>query len=83
MTAVAITLTEEQIELQAQARQFAEREIKPIAAHRDRIQDPLQTFPWEVWRKGAQLGLRTLPLPPEYGGRGIDVLTHCVILEEL
>jgi alkylation response protein AidB-like acyl-CoA dehydrogenase len=83
MTAVAITLSEEQLELQAQVRAFAEEEIKPISAERDRIVDPLQTFPWDVWRRGSRMGLRTLPMPPEYGGREIDVLTHCVLLEEL
>jgi len=83
MTSAAITLTAEQRELQALAREFAQKEIAPIAADRDRIADPSQAFPWDVWRRGAQLGLRTLPMPPEHGGRDIDVLTHCILMEEL
>ena len=83
MTAVCIELSDEQRDLQALARRFAEEEIRPIAAERDQIADPREAFPWDAWRKGAKLGLRTLPMPPEHGGVGIDVLTHCVVLEEL
>jgi alkylation response protein AidB-like acyl-CoA dehydrogenase len=83
MVLAAVTLTDEQLELQSLARDFAQSEITPIAAERDRIVDPLEAFPWETWRKGAALGLRTLALPPEHGGRGMDILTHCVVLEEL
>lgn len=83
MTAAVITLTPEQRELRARIRAFAEQEIKPIAAERDRIDDPIKTFPWEVWRKASRQGLRILSMPPKYGGIGMDVLTHNVVLEEI
>ncbi|MCC7105621.1 MAG: acyl-CoA/acyl-ACP dehydrogenase [Chloroflexi bacterium] len=80
---VAITLNDQQLQLQARARSFAEREIRPISAERDRIDDPLECFPWDVWRSGSRQGLRTPALPRELGGEDMDVLSHCVALEEL
>lgn len=83
MSAVTVSLSQEHLELQTLARTFAEQEIRPISRERDRIDDPLETFPWEVWRKASKLGLRTPAIPRELGGKGMDVLGHCVALEEL
>ena len=80
---VAVTLSPELVALQAKVRAFAEQEIAPISAERDRLDDPLAPFPWEVWRKASRLGLRTLPMPAEYGGIAMDHITHTVLLEEL
>src|SRR6202011_2336928 len=80
---VAIRLSDETIALKDGVREFAEREVRPVARERDLIADPLEAFPWDAWRKASQEGLRTLALPAEFGGIGMDVLTHCVILEEL
>ncbi|MEE9256504.1 MAG: acyl-CoA dehydrogenase family protein [bacterium] len=76
-------LTEQQIALQNLAREFAEKKIRPIAQERDRIADPAARFPWEVVEEGSRLGLRTLALPEEMGGAGADVLTLCLVGEEL
>ena len=76
-------LTDEQIALQKLAHDFAEREIRPIAHEQEKIADPALRFPWEVVEKGSRLGLRTLALPEEMGGAGADVLTLCLVGEEL
>ncbi len=77
------TLTEEQLALRRLAHEFAEREIRPIAGEKDRIQDPAMCMDWDVIRKGSKLGLRTLTIPEEYGGGGVDTLTIVVVGEEL
>ncbi|MED5580119.1 MAG: acyl-CoA dehydrogenase family protein [Nitrospinota bacterium] len=76
-------LTEEQKALVDLARDFAEKEIRPVAKELDKEPDPLKRFPWDVLEKGSKLGLRTLALPTELGGAGADVLTLCLVGEEL
>jgi alkylation response protein AidB-like acyl-CoA dehydrogenase len=78
--------TEEQISLQQLCKDFALKEIKPVAKELDKIADPHELhkkFPWEIIRKGSRLGLRTAALPKENGGLGIGILTHLLMLEEL
>jgi alkylation response protein AidB-like acyl-CoA dehydrogenase len=52
------SLTEEQQELQKWAHEFAEREIRPVAAHYDETED----FPWDVLTKASEAGLYSLDL---------------------
>ena len=60
--------------------EFAEREIRPVAAEFDRTEE----FPAEVIRKAATVGLTSFDLPEAYGGGGVDsVRTACLIGEEL
>jgi alkylation response protein AidB-like acyl-CoA dehydrogenase len=74
-------LTLEQQEIQALAREFAEREIRPIAAQ---VDESDVVCPLEVVYKAAKLGLTYFMLPEEVGGGGItDVLTGCLVQEEL
>jgi acyl-CoA dehydrogenase len=41
-------------------------------------------MPWEIWRKAFDLGITTFMLPEELGGGGMtDVLTQCIVQEEL
>jgi alkylation response protein AidB-like acyl-CoA dehydrogenase len=78
--------TEEQLSLQQLCKDFALNEIKPVAKELDKISDPREVhekFPWDVIRKGSELGLRTAALPKEHGGMGIGILTHLLMLEEL
>ena len=77
------TLTPEQEKLQKTAHDFAAQEIRPVAAALDKEPDPMKRFPWDVLEKGSKLGLRTLALPKEMGGAGCDVLTLCLVGEEI
>jgi len=62
------------------AHEFAEKEIRPVAAEFDRTEE----FPAEVVRKAATVGLTSFDLPEAYGGGGVDsVRTACLIGEEL
>ncbi|MBI2881016.1 MAG: acyl-CoA dehydrogenase family protein, partial [Candidatus Tectomicrobia bacterium] len=78
-----LSLTPEQLELKRKIREFVDRRILPIAMERDRIPDPGAAFPWEVIEEGDRLGLRLLSLPKEYGGGGADILTLCLVGEEM
>jgi butyryl-CoA dehydrogenase len=82
---VDMRLTDEQLELQALVREYSERVLRPIAADCDRKSqsDPEGCFPMEALKEASRLGLRTLGLPKEMGGRDIDTLTHCILLEEV
>ena len=76
-------LTDEHRALQQMARDFAEKEIIPVAAERDKIQDPAGCFSPELVKKGSALGLRTLAVPEEFGGPGIDLLGQVLVILEL
>jgi alkylation response protein AidB-like acyl-CoA dehydrogenase len=74
-------LTDEQREIRDVCRDFATREIRPIAPEVDEADTEM---PWEVWYKAAGLGLTSFMLPSEYGGAGLtDCLTGCIVQEEL
>jgi len=60
-------------------RDFAEKEVAPLAEEWDRT----HAFPLDVVRKMGELGLFGLPFPEEYGGMGADLLTLCIAIEEL
>jgi acyl-CoA dehydrogenase len=73
-------VTDVQRELVELAHTFAEREIRPVAAHHDETEE----VPWDVLYKAAELGLASYDIPEEYGGGGIEeLLTGCLIWEEL
>ena len=74
-------LTPEQEEIRRVCRDFAAREIRPISAAVDEAD--VET-PWEIFHKAAALGLTSFMLPEDLGGGGMtDVLTGCVVQEEL
>ena len=75
-------LTEEQRALQRLARDFARNEIRPIAMAMDQG-EVADNFPWDLIKKGSQLGLRTLTLPTEWGGVGADALSQLIVIDEL
>ncbi len=76
---IGFHLTPEQEELRRLARRFAQQEIVPVAAAYDRSGD----YPWEVIRKGYEIGLLNESIPSEYGGGGMGVMEACIIAEEL
>ena len=76
-------VTDEHKALQQMARDFAEKEIRPISAERDLISDPKETFDWEIIKKGSALGLRTLAVPERFGGPGVDLMGQALVILEL
>lgn len=60
-------------------RDFAEREIKPLAAELDES----ESFSPELTLKMGELGLFGMTLPPEYGGQGLDNLSYIIAVEEI
>ena len=61
------------------AKEFAEKEIAPIA---DRI-DHENKYPMDLFEKMAKQGLFGMCTPPEYGGTGLDLLSTAVAAEEI
>ena len=79
-----IRLNDEQRAFQQLAREFAEKEIKPVALDLDSRPNWEDRIPWDVLKKGSQLGFRTFVLQEENGGAGAsDHLTACLVAEEL
>ena len=72
-------LPEEHEALRATVRDFAEREIAPVAGELDRT----KTFPYEIVRKLGELGWMGIPFPEEWGGAGADTLAYALAVEEL
>ena len=72
-------LTKEHELLRKMIREFAEKEITPIAAEIDETEE----FPLEVVKKMAKLGIMGLPIPREYGGAGADYVAYSILIEEL
>ncbi len=60
-------------------RDFAEQEIKPIAASIDEKNQ----FPMPLWKKLGQLGVLGITVREEYGGSGLGYLAHVVAMEEI
>jgi alkylation response protein AidB-like acyl-CoA dehydrogenase len=73
------SLTDEQREIQALAREFAQAEIEPHAADWDRE----HRFPTELYEKLAELGLMGVCIPEELEGAGADFVSYILVLEEL
>src|SRR5687767_15988780 len=79
-----VRLSEEQRQFQKLARDFAQNEIKPRAMPLDREPDWEKRVPWDLLKKGSQLGFRTFVLSEENGGSGMsDQLTSCLVAEEI
>jgi acyl-CoA dehydrogenase len=76
---VDFTLTDEQKDLRELAHNFAEREIRPVAWDYDRD----GTWPQEIIEKAWEVGLMNVHIPEAYGGPGLEMLSGCVIEEEL
>ena len=60
-------------------REFAEKEVKPLAIEVDETEE----FPMETVEKMAKAGFMGIPIPKEYGGQGCDILTYAMCVEEL
>jgi alkylation response protein AidB-like acyl-CoA dehydrogenase len=76
---ISFELTAEQRQLQQLAHEFAERELRPIAAEWDEREE----YPPGLLAKAARAGLTSYAVPAEHGGAGADAVTSALIAEEL
>src|SRR5688572_27203463 len=76
---VSFALTDEQKELRALAREFAEKEIRPKAA----AYDEHSTHPADAIAKAHELGLMNLHVPEELGGLALSAFDGMLVGEEL
>lgn len=72
-------LTKTQELFRQMIRQFADNEVKPLAAEIDEQ----ERFPIETVEKMAKLGIFGIPVPVEYGGAGGDNIMYSIAVEEL
>lgn len=72
-------LTKTQQLFKQMIREFAETEVKPLAAEVDET----ERFPMETVKKMAKLGLFGIYIPKNYGGAGGDHIMYTIAVEEL
>lgn len=72
-------LNEEQKLIQKSVHQFAKKELAPQAARWDASEE----FPWESFKKMAEVGLTGLRLPKVFGGTEADLITTGIAFEEV
>ncbi|WP_423782662.1 isovaleryl-CoA dehydrogenase [Ferroplasma acidiphilum] len=72
-------LKDEYIMIQQSAKEFAEKEIIPVAAKMDRE----NFFPRELFRKMGKEGYLGVTIPEQYGGSGSDYVSQAIIEEEI
>ena len=72
-------LSKEHVMLRNAARDFAQKEILPIAAEFDESGE----FPYTTVKKMGEMGLMGIEIPEEYGGAGMDTLSYVLALEEI
>lgn len=72
-------LTDEQRMLRNMVRDFAEKEVKPLAPEIDKTSE----YPWQTIRKMGELGLMGMVIPEEYGGSGTDTISYAIAVEEI
>ena len=72
-------LSKEQEMMRKLFREFAENEVKPLAA----MVDEEEMFPENTVKKMAELGMMGIYFPKKYGGAGADVVSYAMAVEEL
>lgn len=72
-------LTEEQHMIQLMVRDFARKEIEPVAAELDRQ----GAFPVELVAKMASLGLMGMMVPARYGGSEVGTVSYSIAVQEI
>ena len=72
-------LTEEHLNVQQAARDFAQNELLPGVIERDE----LGKFPLEYIRKLGELGFMGMMVDPKYGGSGMDTISYVLAMEEI
>jgi len=71
--------TEDHEDIRALAKEFAEKEIAPIATEIDQNDE----VPQHIYDAMAEMGFYGLKLPEEYGGLGLDTRSYVCVMEEI
>jgi butyryl-CoA dehydrogenase len=74
-----LKFTEEQEMIRKMIRDFAEKDVAPLAAELDEK----GKVPFENIKAMSRMGLMGLTAPEEYGGGGADTLSYVIVIEEL
>ena len=74
-----LELNEQQKMIKKMVREFAEKEIAPVAADLDKKAE----YPTKILQKMAKLGLLGIIIPTEYGGAGLDTISYAIVIEEI
>jgi alkylation response protein AidB-like acyl-CoA dehydrogenase len=72
-------LTEDQLAVQAAARDFAQNELKAGVIERDTH----MKYPTEQVRRMAEMGFMGMMVAPKYGGSGMDTMSYVLAMEEI
>jgi hypothetical protein len=75
----SINLNETHLMLKNTCKEFANKELLPIAAKADRE----HLFPKEQIKKLGELGLLAIEVPEKYGGAGLDCISYVISMEEI
>lgn len=78
-TDMKLELNDQQKMIQKMVREFAEKEVAPIASEIDKNCE----YPKETLKKMAKLGLLGIIIPQEYGGAGLDTISYATVVEEI
>ncbi|PCI68821.1 MAG: acyl-CoA dehydrogenase [Piscirickettsiaceae bacterium] len=74
-----IRINDEVDELRDAVRKFADGEIAPLAEETDLKNE----FPNQLWKQFGDMGLLGMTVPEQYGGTGLNYLSHLVVMEEI
>src|SRR5262245_49977979 len=74
-----LELTQEQVMLQQTARDFATREVEPLAKQLDQSGE----WPTQLVKRMGELGLLGIAIEEEYGGAGFDHVGYALAMEEI
>lgn len=72
-------LTDEQLTIQAAARELAQQTFRPLAAEVDRTEQ----YPWESVNQLRDAGFMGMTIPKAYGGRGLSYLDTVLVIEQM
>jgi butyryl-CoA dehydrogenase len=77
-TPMRLELNDQQKMIQKMVREFAEKEIGPVAAELDKKEE----YPTKILQKMSKLGLLGTIIPTEYSGAGLDSISYAIVVEE-
>ena len=70
---------EDHNDIRALAREFAQKELEPIAGEIDKTDE----IPQRIYDMMAEMGFFGLKIPEEYGGLGLDTRSYVCVMEEI